>query len=52
MDEVLTIPRQRYQSLMADPTKIESILAEGATRARAIAVQVMKRVRKAIGQSF
>lgn len=41
--------RERYDALMADPTHIDRVLAEGADRAREIASQTVGRLRKAIG---
>jgi tryptophanyl-tRNA synthetase len=41
--------RERYDALMADPEKIDRILAEGSEKARAHAAQTIKRLRNAIG---
>jgi len=41
--------RQRYQELMDDPTHIETVLKQGAERAREHAVPLMAKVRAAIG---
>jgi tryptophanyl-tRNA synthetase len=49
MDRFLAEPRRRYQALLADRAQIDAILASGAERARARAVPVLERVRKAIG---
>lgn len=49
LDATLASPRAKYQELMADPTRLESILADGAHRARQIAGPVLRRVRQAIG---
>ncbi len=43
--------RAEYERLMADAGYVNSILAEGAKKARDIAVPVLKRVRKAAGFS-
>ncbi|MDB4958118.1 MAG: tryptophanyl-tRNA synthetase [Myxococcales bacterium] len=43
--------RSRYDALMADPSKIDALLAQGATRARKTARATLDRVRKAIGIS-
>jgi len=42
-------PRKRYAELMADRGEVERILLDGADRARAIALPVAQRVRKAVG---
>ena len=47
--EKLTPVRTRYQELMADPAQLDSLMAEGAERARAIADPVLARVKKAAG---
>ena len=41
--------RQRYEELMADPAKLDKILADGAEKARQIASCTVKRFRKAAG---
>jgi tryptophanyl-tRNA synthetase len=41
--------RSRYQAIIADPTRIEAMLATGAALARARARHVLDRVRRAIG---
>ncbi len=41
--------RQRYEELMAQPEEIDRILAEGATKAQAVASQKLQQVRRAIG---
>jgi len=45
----LTPMRQRYDALMADPAKVDKILAMGAEKARPIAALTVKRFRKAAG---
>ena len=42
-------PRERYAELMADPARIERILADGAERARPIAEATMAEVRDKVG---
>ena len=42
-------PRERYTELMADPARIERILADGAERARPIAEATMAEVRDKVG---
>ncbi len=41
--------RTRYEALMADPAKIDALLAQGAVKARATARATLDRVRSAIG---
>ncbi|NVB81574.1 MAG: tryptophan--tRNA ligase [Kofleriaceae bacterium] len=41
--------RAKYDALMADPAKIDDLLAKGAAKARVTARATMDRVRKAIG---
>jgi tryptophanyl-tRNA synthetase len=41
--------RERRQELLAQPQRVEEILQAGATRARAVARQMLNRVRAAIG---
>jgi tryptophanyl-tRNA synthetase len=41
--------RKHYAELMQDDAQLESILQDGASRARALAAPVMKRVRDAVG---
>ena len=42
-------PRQRYAELMADPTRIDRILEEGAERVRPLAEATMAEVREKMG---
>jgi tryptophanyl-tRNA synthetase len=42
-------PRERYQELIADPGRIDEVLAAGRDRARALARPVIDRLRAAIG---
>jgi tryptophanyl-tRNA synthetase len=49
LEERFAEPRAHYQELMADRSRIESVLADGARRARDITTQVLGRVRKAVG---
>lgn len=51
LDEKLKAPRERYGELMGDTRAIDSLLEQGAVRARQVACNVMNRVRKAIGKS-
>jgi tryptophanyl-tRNA synthetase len=51
LDMELAGPRKRYESLMAEPEKIDALLAAGAARARPRAREVLDRVRAAIGIS-
>jgi tryptophanyl-tRNA synthetase len=41
--------RERYQSYMADPQRLEDILQAGAARARAIAAPLLAELREAVG---
>lgn len=49
LEEHLKAPREVYNSLMADKSKLDSILDEGAQRARAIARDVLGRARSSVG---
>jgi tryptophanyl-tRNA synthetase len=49
LDQQLAEPRERYNALMAAPSRIDEQLAIGAERARALARPVLDRVRTAIG---
>ncbi|MDR2865193.1 MAG: tryptophan--tRNA ligase [Spirochaetaceae bacterium] len=44
--------RERFDSLIADPEKIEEILSSGAEKARVIAKNTIKRLQEAIGLNF
>lgn len=41
--------RIKYEALMADPSKIEAILQEGARKARALAIPFIAKIREAVG---
>ena len=45
----LAEPREKYNQLMAQPEKIESLLIEGALKARKISSPFIKEIRKAVG---
>jgi len=49
LDSELAAGRERYRALMAEPEKIDALLAEGAARARPTARRTLDRVRAAIG---
>ena len=49
-DSVLAEPRQTYKTLMADRAQLDAVLAEGARKARQLAVPFMAQVRKAVGR--
>lgn len=51
LEPQLAAPRERYQALIADPRRIDELLAIGRDRARALARPVMDRLRAAIGIS-
>ena len=45
----LTVPRERYQTLIAEPDQIETVLRRGAERARNVARPLLDRIRTATG---
>ncbi len=45
----LTLGRERYEALIAEPARIEEILIEGAEKARAYATPFLARIRDAVG---
>ena len=49
LEPQLAGPRERYQALIADPGRIDELLALGRDRARALARPVIDRLRSAIG---
>ncbi len=49
LEEELREPRERYEALMADLPRLEELLRAGAKRARAMAAEVLDRVRQAAG---
>ena len=49
MAKIGEIARKRYQELADHPQQVEKILADGARRARAVAADTMRKVRKACG---
>jgi tryptophanyl-tRNA synthetase len=49
LEPLLAEPRERYQALIANPARIDELLAAGAERARAVARPVLDRLRAAIG---
>jgi tryptophanyl-tRNA synthetase len=49
LNRALEEPRRRYAALMAEPERIDALLADGAAQAREIAGVTMKAVRQAIG---
>ncbi|HEX7835827.1 MAG TPA: tryptophan--tRNA ligase [Kofleriaceae bacterium] len=49
LEPQLAEPRERYQALIADPQRIDDLLAIGRDRARALARPVIDRLRAAIG---
>lgn len=48
IDSVLAAPRAEYERLMANPSELDAILADGAARARIVAADVFTRVKKAM----
>ncbi len=49
VDQELTPLRERYETLIADPSRIEETLLAGAVRARQIAVPFVARLKAAVG---
>ncbi|MFE8645525.1 tryptophan--tRNA ligase [Sphingomonas sp. NCPPB 2930] len=49
IDREVAPMREHYQSLIADPAKIEDILMAGAAKARALATPLMAELRQAVG---
>ena len=49
LDTELGPARERYNALMADPVKIDALLAQGAAKARITARRTLDRVREALG---
>ncbi|MCB1642231.1 MAG: tryptophan--tRNA ligase [Xanthomonadales bacterium] len=49
LEQALGPARERYETLIATPERIEELLQEGATRARQLAAQRLRRVREAVG---
>jgi tryptophanyl-tRNA synthetase len=49
LEAQLAAPREKYDALMADPARLDALLARGAQRAREIAIPVMDRIRRATG---
>lgn len=49
LEPQLAEPRERYHALIADPRKLDEVLALGRDRARALARPVIDRLRQAIG---
>ena len=45
----LAEPRARYEEWMANPNRIDEVLAEGGLRARRAADETLRRVRDAVG---
>jgi tryptophanyl-tRNA synthetase len=41
--------RERFEAIMAEPQKLDALLARGAENARPIAAETVARLRKAIG---
>jgi tryptophanyl-tRNA synthetase len=49
LERTLAAPRERYEELLAHPTRLDDVLAEGTRRARAAASVTMERVRSRAG---
>ncbi|MGN0916875.1 MAG: tryptophan--tRNA ligase, partial [Candidatus Enterousia sp.] len=48
IDSVLSSARMEYERLMAHPAELDAVLADGATRARVVASDVLARVKHAM----
>ena len=48
VNSVLSAPRAEYERLMANPGELDAILADGASRARPVAIETLARVKKAM----
>lgn len=46
IDSVLSGPRTEYERLMANPSEIDAVLADGATKAKMIAAKTLAKVKK------
>ncbi|MCK5736098.1 MAG: tryptophan--tRNA ligase [Spirochaetaceae bacterium] len=51
LNGIIVPMREKYDSLMADTSQIDAILADGAKRARAVASKTIERLRDAVGVS-
>ena len=51
LNTVIAPMREKYDSLMADPSQIDVILADGSARARKVAAGTIARLRDAVGVS-
>jgi tryptophanyl-tRNA synthetase len=49
LNEHLAAPRERYEALLQSPDKIEEALQHGASKARAVSVPFMQRLRSSVG---
>ncbi len=49
LNTLLTEPRRRYNDLIADPAHIETILRQGAEKARATSIPFLSEIREKIG---
>jgi tryptophanyl-tRNA synthetase len=49
VDQDIAPMREKYQALMADPSKIEAILQAGASKATALSAPLMSELRQAVG---
>jgi tryptophanyl-tRNA synthetase len=47
--ETFGVARARYEEMLADPSEIDRILAQGARRARETAVPLVEKVRETVG---
>jgi len=49
VDKALSEPRERYDELMANPERVDAVLAQGAEKAREISRPFLARLRNAVG---
>jgi len=49
VESTLAEPRDKYNELMADPAQIESVLQQGAEKARALSSEYIQELRQAVG---
>ena len=49
INQQLSEPRERYEQLIANPSEVETILAQGAEKARSLSAQFIAELRQAVG---
>jgi tryptophanyl-tRNA synthetase len=50
MDSFLELPRKKYETLLSQPKQIDQILHHGASKARALAIPLLNKVKQKIGK--